>query len=259
MAKTGEALKTRIGRLLKRKGRDAEESLLFDDKVDESFLDHWESEGKPGPGAKHAHRSAAVEPSQTPTEDILVLAEEAAPAPEEPPSQEEADLNSRSRLDRGKLRWLGLQAAISLWEDRSPFGRIAAVVVCLVICVCLAGAGIPIFRATSSREVPSFKPFPKNERALVANGLFLPIQGGERGLYLSLAVEVGKGFPSELTSALLRGVRGSAYDAVRDIQVKELRGYQGIKALKGRILELLQQRHPDLQVEGIFFVDYAIL
>jgi hypothetical protein len=95
------------------------------------------------------------------------------------------------------------------------------------------------------------------ERAV--SGLLLPLGRGERALLLSFSVRMSSadGPVPELLhdGAFLQDV----WESVARLEVRDVSGARGAQALRGRILELLSRRYPQVKVEALGFTDLLIL
>lgn len=212
--------------------------------LDEDFLGRWESSlaGKPPGKADPAHDADAPRPkSATEAGPMLDGAEGEAQAPE---GDVKKGLIAVPFLGKGSLtlpaRWLYV-------------GLLAAGLAGLLI------MGIPLFRAKPQLVEDPVKTLEQSRREVVVKGLYLPLEKGERGLYLSvnLLLDLRAGAAVETGDAVW--LREAAFDAAHTLKIDELRGYVGMKALKRRILEIARSRHPGLKVADIHFFEYLII
>lgn len=235
-------------KVLKRKGREVEEALLFEDQMDEAALQEWER--KMGLGQEQSpHQSVEPNEPEAVTEtsqDIHLETEgqpqqgEAVPAPKREPSWRQS----------GKLRWLGLAGVRIYLEEKGPMGKSLFWVGAASVAVCVF-LGTLLWVAHSPTP-PSQEPQAENSHQMLLE-LMVPLKQGKAGLLLSLSLELEK---RDLKAS---EVRKELFALISQMEPEELLGEQGIKRLKASVAERLGSKWPWVKREGIRFLEYLVL
>lgn len=235
-------------KVLKRKGREVEEALLFEDQMDEAALQEWER--KMGLVQEEASQalSATQEPTITPetSQEVRLQAEgREEQAPRDVPPKGEP-----SWRQSGKLRWLGLAGVRLYLEEKGPAGKSLFLLgaTFLLACVFLATLLWLGHKPDVIQEVPE-----REESHHVVLDLIVPLKQGKAGLLLSLCLELER---KELQAW---EIRKELLELITPMDPAELLGDQGMARLKGAVGQRLNSKWPWVKRDGIRFLEYLIL
>ncbi|MEJ5377204.1 MAG: flagellar basal body-associated FliL family protein [bacterium] len=232
-------------KVLKRKGREVEEALLFEDQMDEAALEEWER--KMGLHEEEDSETPVLEEipeSSEPSGENLSQQQQTHEPPTEASPKGEA-----SWRQSGKLRWLGLAGVRLYLEEKSPVEKslFMAASACVVICLAFVS-----FLWTISKPQPEV-PTPEQGPQEMVLDLVVPLKEGRAGLWVSLSLEL------EETGLQSWEVRRELLELIREMDPGELLGDQGISRLRASMAQRLSLRWPWVKKEGIRFLQYLIL
>lgn len=235
-------------KVLKRKGREVEEALLFEDQMDEAALEEWERKMGLRQEQDSKPPSQPVE-SPAPTE---ILQE---PLAETKAKNKQADtqINPKSEpswRQSGKLRWLGLAGVRLYLEEKGPLRKSLLLAGAASLAACILASALffiahgpgPLQEASKGEE----------PRQMLLD-LIVPLKQGKAGLLLSVSLEL-EGM--ELQSF---EVRKELFELISEMDPSQLLGEQGMKRLKASMAERLGARWPGLKSKEIMFLEYLIL
>lgn len=236
-------------KVLKRKGREVEEALLFEDQMDEAALEEWErkmgleQEQEPQPFAPGEQAGSSQEvlqefPSQSQTRG-------------EPEDKVVATRVEPSWLQSGRLRWLGLAGVRLYLEEKGPAGKhlLLLGVFFLILCLTL-GTVLLVFLKPQPGPTPQEAEVSSPETLLE---LMVPLRQGRAGLILSVSLELD---PTGLQSSELRK---ELFQLISQMDPEDLSGPQGMERLRASMAEKLSSRWPSLRKDGIKFLQYLLL
>lgn len=235
-------------KVLKRKGREVEEALLFEDRMDEATLEQWERKM----GLRQEEASSPASDLEEPGSSSEALQEirletegqreqaQAVVSPEKGPSWRQS----------GKLRWLGLAGVRLYLEEKRLLGKswFLAGTACVAACLSLITLLWISHKPEPSHETPRVEEFPK-----VILELIVPLEQGKAGLLLCLSLELER---AELQT---HEVRKELFELIAEMDPAELLGDQGMRRLKASVAERLSSKWPWVKREGIRFLEYLIL
>lgn len=235
-------------RVLKRKGREVEEALLFEDQMDEAALEQWErkmglrqeeaSHPAPGPEGPAAASEASQEIHLEPQRQREQAEKTVVPKTE--PSWRQSR----------KLRWMGLVGVRLYLEEKGPVGKSLFLVgaVSLAACVFFAALLWVAHRPELNQDQPN-----GGESREIFLELIVPLKEGKAGLLLCLSLELeGSDLPTP-------DIRRELFELISPMDPAELMGDEGIRRLRASVAERLSSRWPWVKGEGIRFVQYLIL
>ncbi len=236
---------TKKPKVLKRKGREVEEALLFEDQMDEAALEEWERKmGLHEEVDSEAPVLEEIPESSEPSGENLPQQQKT----DEPP-KEASPKGEPSWRQSGKLRWLGL-AGVSLYlEEKSPVEKSLLLAASACVLICLA---FVFFLWIMSKPQPE-SPAPEAGPQEMVLDLIVPLKEGRAGLLVSLSLEV------EENGLQSWEVRRELFQLIREMDPGELLGAQGIGRLRASIAQRLSLRWPWVKKEGIRFLQYLIL
>lgn len=121
-------------------------------------------------------------------------------------------------------------------------------------------AGGRLMSSDSQWRVPGNQPASASHgSSRVFRGLFLPLEDGDKTLFLSLSIQIGEHYPYGGHPIQAQSLCGTVFEAVQTMEVNELMGEKGMKSLKLTIKNMLHRRYPNIVVKDIHFLDYTII
>ncbi len=235
-------------KVLKRKGREVEEALLFEDQMDEAALQEWER--------KMGLRQEEASQPPCSTQEPTIPSEESEEVQLQVGGQEEQsarDVPTKGQpswRQSGKLRWLGLTGVRLYLEEKGPVGKSLFLVgaTFLLGCVFLGALLWLGHKPEAIQEVSG-----GGESHHMVLELIVPLKQGQAGLLLSLCLELEKeGLESW-------EIRKELFELITQMEPAQLVGDQGIRRLRATLGERLSSRWPWVKRDGIRFLEYLIL
>lgn len=244
-----QAPRTRKPRVLRRKGKEIEEALLFEDHIDEAALEEWER--KMGLKEETKDQKDKAHPPKVPEHEQKGQKEGARAEALAP--QATSTSSEPSWRESGRLRWLGITAMRSYWEEQGPKARGLLLGMVASGIFALFGVGLflhELFFGQPQRPNRVTITMPSREVILE---VIVPIDGGRHGLLLGLALEVEDTFirPWMLRSAI--------YDLLSNLELSQLKGPFGMETVRRRLDEGLTRLWPGLKPGRVRFLDYLVL
>lgn len=245
--------KAKKPKVLRRKGKEVEEALLFEDQIDEAALAEWErraglKDEEVGSSPNQKPTSSQV-PSAGPTivEGPREVRSAAAAAPPKP-APKEPDWRQA-----GRLRWLGIAGARAYWEQSTKQARAMLLGSGLAVLWGLTGIGLFLGGLLLNPA-----PEPPAKAALVGNNeavlqMIIPLSEGRAGLVLGLSLELGD---DHVQTWMLRE---AVYDLISPMDPRELRGAMGMERVRRVVEDGFRARWPGIRLGRIRFLDYLIL
>lgn len=231
-------------KVLRRKGHQVEEALLFEDHIDEAAIEEWERKA----GLKEESPAEAL------NSDISSAQAPGADAQQAQGSAAETDvLKEPQWRQAGKLRWLGIAGARSYWEESTPKRKGTLMGVGLLF---LAGIFLLVFslgRGLRHEEARLPIQVSEGSRREAVFKMVIPLGQGRAGLVLGLSVELGE---ERVPPRLLKE---AVYDLIEPLDPKELKGPRGMERVRHLLEEGLRAKWPGIRPGKVRFLDYVIL
>jgi len=243
----GEAKKPKV---LKRKGRDVEEALLFEDQLDEAALEEWERKmglREDGPEAGPlTQKSSTASPELSGGMLPEAPGRRSSQGPEGFPTRQ-----APSWRQWGKLRWLGLAGVRVCLEERGPRWRLLLIGVAASLAICLALAAA---LWTIPDGIEPQVAVEETRPAEMVLEMIVPLSGGTAGLAVSVCLEL-----NEEGSVRVWEVRREMFEAIMEMSPEELSGAEGTNRLRARVGQRLNSKFPSVKADGVRFLEYLIL
>lgn len=235
-------------KVLKRKGREVEEALLFEDKMDEAALEEWER--KMGLVQEEASTppSATQEPTISPetSQEIQLQAK----GPEEQAPRDVPLKDEPSWRQSGKLRWLGLAGVRLYLEEKGPAGKSLFLLGATFLLGC---AFLTAFVWLGHKPDVIQEVSEAEESHHMVLDLIVPLKQGKAGLLLSLSLEL------EGTQLDSWEIRKELLELISPMEPAELLGDRGMARLRAIVGQRLSSKWPWVKADGIRFLEYLIL
>ena len=242
--------KAKKPKVLKRKGKEVEEALLFEDQMDEAAIAEWEKKmglaedaaSQKDPSASPSTSGKNGKPSAADRTHSGML-EEQRPSPEKESSWRQT----------GKLRWLGISNIGSYWQESPPRRRVSIVAVAVSFVFATAGACLFAHGLLTQKEAEP----QRLTRPLFSNQMHLemivPIKGGTHGLLLSLAVDIeDEGIRPWM-------VRRKVYELLSPLEPRDVKGPDGMRRVKEILDHGLSSHWPGVRPGSVRFLEYLLL
>lgn len=233
-------------KVLRRKGHQVEEALLFEDHIDEAAIEEWER--KAGLKEEEASSPEALGSDTSSAQAPGVDAQEVQGGP-----AETGVLKEPQWRQAGKLRWLGIASARSYWEESTPkrkgtlMGAGLLFLAGIFLLVFSLGRGLWYEKARLPIQVSD-----GSGREAVLR-MVIPLRQGRAGLVLGLSVELGE----ERVPARL--LKEAVYDLLEPLDPRELKGPMGMERVRHLLEEGLRAKWPGIRPGKVRFLDYVIL
>jgi|GEM_PF-1394380 len=243
--------KAKKPKVLKRKGKEVEEALLFEDQMDEAALAEWEKKMGLAEDEASQKDSSLAPPSILGKNGSLsgdegtssVMPKEETPKP----------VKGSSWRQPGKLRWLRISSIESYWEESPPKKRFSIVGVGISLLFAITGACLFAHSLLSQKEAEPqrlIRPIYSNQTHLE---MIVPLNGGTHGLLLSLAVDFEK------DSIRPWMVRRKVYELISPLDPRDIKGPEGIKRVKELLDQGLSSQWPGMRPGSVRFLEYLLL
>ena len=237
-------------KVLKRKGREVEEALLFEDQIDQAALEEWER--KMGLREEGPKKGYVLQKSSTAPPGLSASGLPEAPQQDGPQGEGELPVQQEpSWRQWGKLRWLGLAGVRVYLEEKGPRGKLLLVVVVASLAICLALAAALL---TTPNGIEPQVAVEETAPVQMVLDMIVPLSGGTAGLAVSVCLEL-----NEEGGLRVWEVRREMFEAIREMNPEELSGAEGINRLRARLGQRLNSRFPSVKTDGVRFLEYLIL
>lgn len=245
-AKTQKVKKPKV---LKRKGKEVEEALLFEDQMDEAAIAEWERKmGLSGGETPQKVVSLGASKDSDKTEAQPEAANVIAGAPAEKSSKED-----ESWRQPGKLRWLSISGMGHYWRDADPRKRASIGVLAISFVFATCGVGLFLHGLLSEKKVEIERlTLPMFSHQLVLE-MMIPIEEGNHGLLLSLALEIEEeGIRNWM-------VRRKILELISTLGHQDVKGPDGIERVREILDKGLCSQWPGIRPGSVRFLEYLLL
>ncbi len=243
--------KAKKPKVLKRKGKEVEEALLFEDQMDEAALAEWERRLGLAEDEDSQKDSSSASPSSLGKNGTPSAAEATSSGvPEEERSRPARDSSWRQP---GKLRWLGISNIGTYWQESPPRRRVSIVGVGISFLFAATGACLFAYGVLTQKEAEP----QRLTRSIFSNQMHLemvvPLKGGTNGLLLSLAVDIED---EGITPWM---VRRKVYELLSSLEPRDIKGPDGMRKVKEILDQGLSSQWPAVRPGSVRFLEYLLL